>query len=153
VASLFHAATDREIREFIAVLPIPEDFFTQGGITKEDFVERFATHFHAAEDPARQFFKGTWKTKPEEGTNSSDSTGMTVELKVAGRAVTGEISNAEGEKYPIEHVHLVNSDLSFTFRNQGGTVLIVRAVLDKGRMDFEIWGIEDLMGGFTLYRQ
>jgi penicillin V acylase-like amidase (Ntn superfamily) len=153
VTSLFHAIADKEIREFIAALPLPDDFFTQGGITKEDFVERFAAHFHATEDPARQFFRGAWNTKPEEGTKSSDGTGIAVELKVVGGAVTGEISNAKGEKYSIDHIHLVNKNLSFTFRNQGGTVFIVTAVLDKDRMDLQLSGIENLMGGFALYKQ
>jgi len=153
VAPLFHAATDGEIREFIASLPLPADFFTQGGITKEDFVDRFATHFHAAEDPARQFFKGTWKTKSEEGKESPGDPGMAVELKVASEAVTGEISNAKGEKYFLDHIHLIQNNLSFTFRNMSGIVFIVKAVLDKDRMDLRLWGIEDFVGGFTLYRQ
>ena len=153
VAPIFHAATDREIREFIASLPLPDEFFAQGGITKEDFVERFATHSRAAEDPARQFFKGTWITKTEEGKKSSGGPEMAIELKAAGGAVTGEISNAKGEKYPLDHIHLVQNNLSFTFRNPGGTVFIVKAVLDKDRMDMQLWGIENLMGGFTLYRK
>jgi|WetSurSiteA1Bulk_404760.scaffolds.fasta_scaffold03492_2 penicillin V acylase-like amidase (Ntn superfamily) len=153
VAFLFHAVTDKEIRDFVAALPLPNEFFTQGGITKEDFVERFAAHSRAAEDPVRQFFKGVWKAKPEEGTKPPGGAGMTVELKVAGGAVTGEISNAKGERYSLDHIHLVNSDLSFTFRDLVGTVFIVRARLDKDRMDLQLWGIEDLVGGFTLYRQ
>jgi choloylglycine hydrolase len=152
-ASLFHAVTDREIREFIAALPLPDDFFTQGGMTKEDFVERFATHAHAAENPARQFFQGIWKTKPEEGTKPSGDAELTVGLKVVGGAVTGEIRNAKGEKYPLDHIHLVKDNLSFTFHDLRGTVFIVKAVLDVNKMDLQLWGIEDLMGGFALYRQ
>lgn len=51
------------------------------------------------------------------------------------------MSNAAGKKR------------SLTFRNLNGTVHIVKAALDKDRMDLELWGIEGLQGGFALYRQ
>lgn len=71
----------------------------------------------------------------------------------AGAAVTGEIRNAQGERYPLDHIHLVQNSLSFTFRNLNGTVYIAKAVLDKDRMDLKLWGIEGFLRGLTLIRQ
>ena len=153
VTSLFHAATEAEIREFITSLPLPDDFYNQAGISKADFIERFATHTRAAEDPARQFFRGTWSTLPGEGKPSSDPPEMAVELKTAGAAVSGEIRNAQGEKYPLDHIHLVQNSLSFTLRNLNGRVYIAKAILDKDRMDLKLWGIEGFLRGLTLTRQ
>ncbi len=153
VTSLFHPATEAEIREFIASLPLPDNFFQEAGIAKADFVERFATHTRAAEDPARQIFRGTWSTMPEEGKPSSGPPDIAVELKTAGATVTGEIRNAQGEKYALDHIHLVQNSLSFTFRNLNGRVYIAKALLDKDRMDLQLWGIEGLLRGLTLTRQ
>jgi choloylglycine hydrolase len=153
VTSLFHPATEAEIREFIASLPLPNDFFTEGGITKTDFVERFAAHTRAAEDPARQVFRGTWSTTPEEGKPSTGAPDIAVELKTTGAAVTGEIRNAQGEKYPLDHIHLVQKSLSFTFRNLNGRVYIAKALVEKDRMDLQLWGIEGLLRSLKLTRQ
>jgi hypothetical protein len=153
VSRLFHPATDTEIRGLIASLPLPDGFLIQGGITADEFADRFTTHHHAAEDSSRQLFKGLWIAQPEEGKEASKGGQLAVELKVAGAAVSGEIRNEKGEAYPLEHIHLVNNNLSFTFRNQGGTIFIVKAQLDKDRMDLQLWGTEELFGTFMLARQ
>jgi hypothetical protein len=150
---LFHPAADTEIRGLIASLPLPDEFLTQGGITKDEFADRFTTHYHAAEDSSKQLFKGLWIAQPEEGKETSKGGQLAVELKVAGVAVSGEIRNEKGEAYPLEYIHLVNNSLSFTFRNQGGTIFIVKAVLDKDRLDLQLSGIEQSFGTFKLTRQ
>jgi penicillin V acylase-like amidase (Ntn superfamily) len=153
VASLFHPATEGEIRDFIASLPLPESFFAEGGITRAEFAERFATHTRAAAEPARQYFAGTWATKADPAKKPAGPPDVAVELRASGGAVTGEIRNAKGEKYSIDHIHLVQDNLSFTFRNLNGTVYIVKAVLDKDKMDLGLWGIDGYLAGFALARQ
>ena len=63
------------------------------------------------------------------------------------------IRNAQGEKYPVDHIHLVQNSLSFTFRNLNGRVYIAKALLDKDRMDLKLWGIDGFLRGLTLTRQ
>ncbi len=60
--------------------------------------------------------------------------------------MTGEIRNAGGEKYALDHLQLVQKSLSFTFRNRQGTLYIGKAELGEGKMDFELWGIDGLLG-------
>jgi len=152
VGPLFRAGTDQEIRDFIASLPLPESFFTEGGIAKAEFVDRFTSHYHAAEDPARQTFGGIWKTRPEAGKKASNDPGISISFNVAGGMVTGKADNGRGEIYPLDHIHLLRNRLSFTFRNRSGSVYIGKAVLDGDRMNFELWGIENLAGSVVLYR-
>jgi choloylglycine hydrolase len=153
VTSLFHPATEEEIEAFLASLPFPESLFAEGGITKADFVERFATHPRAAAEPARHSFAGTWATQAEAAKTPAGAPDMAVELKVSGDAVTGEIRNAKGERYGLDHIHLVQNNLTFTFRNLNGTVYIAKAALDKDRMDLELWGIDGFLRGGALKRQ
>ncbi len=60
VKALFHATTEEEIRGFLAALPMKDSMYSDLGTTEAEFIERFAAHTRAAEDSARQFFKGTW---------------------------------------------------------------------------------------------
>jgi penicillin V acylase-like amidase (Ntn superfamily) len=153
VAQFFRPLADGEIGKFISSLPLPKDFFAQFEITKDDFVERFATHDRAAEDPARQYFKGIWKTKTDGGKKPAEDNQVVVEFKVAGSAVTGEIRNSRGENYLLDHLHLVNKSLSFTFRNRAGTFYVADALLENDKMDFRLWGIDGLLANYTLYKQ
>ena len=101
-------------------------------------------------------------TKPEDASASHQgepspgyciNPDIAVDLKTAGAAVSGEIRNAQGEKYALDHIHLVQSSLSFTFRNMNGRVYIAKASLDKDRMDLQLWGIEGFLRGLTLTLQ
>ena len=143
-AALFHAATEEEIRGFLAALPMKDSLYSELGTTKAEFTERFARHTRAAEDPARQFFKGTWAKYADPAKSPSRPPEIAVELKIAGNAVTGEIRNAGGEKYALDHLQLVQKSLSFTFRNLQGTLYIGKAALGEGKMDLELWGIDGL---------
>jgi penicillin V acylase-like amidase (Ntn superfamily) len=153
VTPLFHPATDAEVRDFIAALPIPDDFFTRGGITKGEFADRFAGHYHGAEDPARQAFRGLWKGGREQGGSPSEPETLTLSLSLRGPAVDGRIANAQGEDYPLEQLHLIHDDLSFTFRNLQGTIYIVKARLNGEQMDLQLWRTEGFLGEFELARE
>jgi hypothetical protein len=150
VARRFHPATDREIGEFLSSLPVPDAFFTQLGIEKAEFVARFTTHYHLAESPARQGFKGTWRTVPPAGADDADR--YTLEFSVSGAAVVGVIVDGQGGRYPLDHVSLVGRKLALTFRDKTGAFFMGRAVLSDDRMDLQLWGIEDLVGDYVLRR-
>jgi hypothetical protein len=106
-----------------------------------------------AEDPAWHFFRGTWATMLRKGKSSSGFTDIAIEFKTVGAAVTGEIRNAQSEKYPPDHIHLVQNSLSFTFRNREGRPYLAKALVDKDTMDLQIWGIEGFLCGLKLTRQ
>jgi hypothetical protein len=152
VTRLFHPATDREIGDFIASLPVPDAFFTGFGIKKEEFVDRFTTHYHLAEDPARQYFKGTWRTTTRGGKEPEADDQYALELSVSGEAVDGVIVNARGERAPLDHLHLLNRDLSLTFRDKQGTIFLGTGVLNGDQLDLRLWGIEDFVGDHALRR-
>ena len=153
VLPLFHPATESEIRDFIHSLPLPEGFFAGMGLTRDEFAERFATHQRAAEDPARQAFRGTWKTKPDEIKAPASGAEISVELAVDGTAVSGSIRNNKGEDYALDHLHLIAGDLSFTFRNANGSFYFVRAALAGDRMDLQLGTIDGVAARYVLHRQ
>jgi penicillin V acylase-like amidase (Ntn superfamily) len=166
-AAQFHPADVPEIRTFIAALPLPDGFYREIGLSRSEFAERFATHHAAGADPARQSFKGIWETRTEAGQPEGGGTGagsssargkgaedkVELELTAAGDAVSGEIRNAKGERYSLDHIHLVAGRLSFTFRNQGGTIYIFKALIDGGRMSANLWGIDGLLRDLTLFKR
>ncbi|MBN1243581.1 MAG: hypothetical protein JXA15_12840 [Spirochaetales bacterium] len=150
VTALFHPADVPEIRAFIAALPLPDGFYKELGLAKNDFVERFATHHVAGADPARRYFVGVWETRPDA---ENAAGGAEVELRASGDGVSGEIRNASGERYPLDHIHLVGGRLSFTFRNAGGTIYIFKATIDGARMDAQLWGIDGLLRKLALFKR
>jgi len=147
----FRPATETSIREFLASLPLPADLYASYGLTKDEFIDRFATHARAAEDPSRQFFRGTWKTALDKNPKSAGA-GISLELTVNGDAVRGRIRNSQGEDYALDHLHLMDSSLSFTFLNRPGTLYLVRGGIDKDAMDLQLWGIDGLLGRYALSR-
>jgi hypothetical protein len=152
VARLFHPATDREISDFIASLPVPDAFFTGFGLSRAEFVDRFTTHYHLAENPARQYFSGTWRAGIGDGKELARDRQFTLEFSVAGAAVDGLLLDEGGARYPLDQIHLVDRKLSLTFRDKEGAIFMGSAVLDGDRMDLELWGIEDFVGHFALRR-
>jgi choloylglycine hydrolase len=152
VARRFHPATDGEIGEFLSALPVPDAFFKRLGIEKAEFVARFATHHRLAESPARQGFRGTWRTAPTEGTAADGADRYTLELSVSGAAVAGAIVDGRGDRYPLDHVSLVGRELALSFRDGTGAFLMGRAVLSGDRMDLRLRGIEESVGDYVLER-
>jgi hypothetical protein len=152
VTRLFHPATDREIGDFISALPVPDAFFTGLGIQKAEFVKRFTTHYHLADEPARQYFKGAWQPATREGKAPVADDHYALELSVSGEAVDGVIVDAQGERYPLDNLHLIDRKLSMTFRDKQGTIFIATGVLDDDQMNLRLWGIEDFVGDYALRR-
>jgi penicillin V acylase-like amidase (Ntn superfamily) len=153
VGRLFHPATDEEIEALLVSLPLPDEFFQQSGITKKIFTERFTKHYHDAEKPERQFFRGAWKGGSAKADKAEKKDELTLELKSEGSNVSGTIRNSHGESYPLEHLHLIGDNLEFTFRNQQGTIFVAKAHIQERSMELQLWDIERSLGTFTLTRQ
>lgn len=143
VLPFFHPAEEPEIREFLRSLPLPDGFFAEMGFSRDEFADRFATHQRGAGDTAGRIIKGAWTAED----------GMSVELAVDGTAVSGRIRNNKGEDYALDHLHLIDGDLSFSFRNANGALYFVRAALSGDRMDLRLGTIDGLAARFVLSRR
>lgn len=153
----FQPYSNERIRDFMDsfVVPIlPEEFFTGGGLTLEEYLDRFSTHTDAAAFEKNQFFKGTWKT---ENQGAEDDWELTVSLNTEKDAVTGEISFSPDadDSFEIEHLQLIGNLLTFTFkagvRHQLVPELVeVQAIIEDGRMEIDLFDIENYLRSAVL---
>jgi choloylglycine hydrolase len=130
---------------------LPKEFFGVGGLTKEEFVDRFTTHGDKAVIPENQYFAGVWKTKPAVTEND-----LEFELKVITNkdAVSGEIVFIKGEPgYPIDHINLIGNKLTFTYKNKRGYLREVVSTINNEKLSLHIKTTEGDAGQHILYRQ
>lgn len=67
--------------------------------------------------------------------------------------MSGRIRNNKGEDYALDHLHLIDGDLSFSFRNANGALYFVRAALSGDRMDLRLGTIDGIAARFVLSRR
>ena len=156
VLDQLHPYTNEEMRNFTEtwMFPIlPEKFFTGGGITLDEYLERTSTHGDAAASTEKQYFKGIWRNKPDKEKGEWE---ITLKLETKADAVFGEISLSEDsdEFYSLDHIHLIGSDLKFTFAVNGkrNRFLEGQAQVDADRMHVTLNGIEDHYGNYLLLK-
>jgi hypothetical protein len=156
VLNKFHPYTNEEMSEFIKnlIFPIlPEQFFTRGGITLDEYLERTSTHSDAAALAEKQFFKGIWKNEPD---TEKDEMEISLKIEAKGDAVFGRISLSEDaqEFYKLDHVHLIGNNLKFTFETNGkrNKFLEIQASFDDEKMNVSLYGIEDYFGDYLLLK-
>jgi hypothetical protein len=154
VLDKFHPYTSKEMREFTEklIFPIlPEEFFTRGGITLSEYLERISTHNDAAASTEKQFFKGVWRNKPDKAKNEIQ---ITLRLETKADAVFGRISLSEDaeEFYTFDHIHLIGNNLKFTFNTNGkrNNFFEVQASIDYEKMNVSAYGIENYFGNYLL---
>jgi choloylglycine hydrolase len=135
-------------REFMVPI-LPENFFTRGGLTLGEYVDRIATHTDAALSDERQFFKGTWSNRAEA---KEDEMQLTIIFVSDLDAVKGKLLLGK-ESYPADHLQLTGDRLSFTIRTKKNTLLEIRAVFKEGKMIAGVYGIEDYYGSFLLSKE
>jgi len=155
VDAMLHPYDDDEVMDFLMALPLPDGFFSQGGLTRRTFCERATTYWHEAEDPGRQHFRGRWVQAKEVRPGQEAGDVWTVELLSDGNRVTGTISRPSRDVVaaPLDHLRLEANDLSFTFRRSpGGKIYEFRATLDGDRMEARLLGTEDDYGSMSLER-
>ncbi|MFC1683331.1 hypothetical protein ACFL0G_03905 [Candidatus Zixiibacteriota bacterium] len=152
----FHPYTNEEMSDFTEnfVFPIlPEDFFTHGGITLDEYLERTSTHSDAAALADNQYFKGVWKNKPD---NPEEEMPITLILETEGDAVFGQITLSEEDEefYQLDHVHLIGNDLKFAFEVNGkrNKFLEVQAHLNENKMNVTLCSIENTFGDYLLLK-
>jgi len=152
VLNKFHPYSSKKIKEFTKslVFPIlPEKFFTSGGITLDEYLERLSTHSDAAALDEKQFFKGVWKNKPDK---ANDEKEVTIKLETKGDAVFCQISisgNAE-KSYKTEHIQLIGNNLIFTYRTKKKTFIEVQASIDDEKMNVTLYGNRNIYGNYLL---
>jgi len=145
VEQALHPYSNQEMKEFLEsrVLPIlGEDFFTSGGLSTEQYLDRTTTHWEEASDAEKQLFKGTWEEK---------DAGLTLILGTQGERVYGTISNST-DTYPLDQLHMSGNKLTFIFLTKGGRFMQVDAVPDMDQMDIRVRTTEEEAGTFTLQR-
>jgi hypothetical protein len=156
VGAQFHSYDDAELFAFLMNLPLPNEFFTVGGLTRLEFCDRATRHWRAAERPENQLFAGLWvevETKP--GEPAADKRWI-VTLATEGSSVSGEISRPSSAivDVPMDHLKMVENRLVFTFRKSkpNGEIFEVRAQVSGDRMIARLFGMEDDYGSITLER-
>ena len=152
----FHPYSNDEMREFTEefVVPIlPEEFFTRGGITLDEYLGRTSSHCDAAASKENQYFEGVWKNGPD---LAEDEMPISVTFETEGDAVFGRISLSEDaeKSYKLDHIHLIDKDLRFTFQTGSNRnhFLEVQASIDDGKMNIDLYGIEDYYGNDVLMK-
>ena len=142
----FQAYSNETMKEFIRdlVVPIlPEDFFTEGGLTIAEYLDRTATHTDRASQAEYQFFKGVWKT--------SEEIGLTLTLLADQDRVRGTVSNGK-DVYDVDHLSMISNNLTFTFRTKGKRLMEARStILDDG-LEMELYTTEEAAGVFQFTR-
>jgi choloylglycine hydrolase len=155
VLERFQPFTTGRMRDFTeekVVAILPPEFFTGGGLTLDEYLERTSTHSEAAALAENQCFRGTWRTMPEGG---GDEAGMTVRLDARGDAVAGRIWLPEGpeEGYTLDHIRMMGKQLAFTFRTRREVLVEMTASVTGGKMTARLAGIEDHLGNYDFTRE
>ena len=91
VVEKFNTFTNEKVRGFLkaSIVPmLPRNFFTGGGLTVDEYVDRFSSHSDVAASEDRQFFTGTWTSR----NGQTDEIGeVTLKLSTRRDAVFGQI--------------------------------------------------------------
>ena len=143
VLEQLHPYTNEEMSLFTKtfVVPIlPEEFLTSGGITLDEYIERFSSHSDEAEDAENHYFKGNW---------SNDEEQITLSIETNADAVFGHVTSSD-ETYHIEHLRLIDNKLIFTYRKKDNTLIEVQSTIAGNLMEIDVYGTEDYYGHYTL---
>lgn len=152
VLSRFHPQQDSEVEKVLLEFGLPDDFFSYFGITREGFARRFSTAYHDAENPERHYFAGVWKGELPGTNDKGEKEPFMLELKAQGSNVTGSV-NFKGKNYPIEHINLIDKELTFTFRADDGNIFIPKCHIDGNSLDVSLRRTERFIGEFSLVKE
>ena len=143
----FQSYSNESMKEFIRdlVVPIlPEEFFTGGGLSVDEFVHRTSTHTDRAAQVEYQFFKGVW--------NTSEDVGLTLTLHTDQDRVKGSVSNGK-DVYEMDHLSMIANNLTFTFRTKGNRLMEARVTIRDDDLEMELQTTEEPAGNFQFTRQ
>ncbi len=143
---LFIPYSHEDIRAFTKeyIFPIlPVEFFTNGGLSMDEYLKKVSLHTDRASFDSIQYFKGSWKNEAKE---------TTLTFYAEGNRVTGTVSNSK-DTYKIEHLSMIGNDIRFTFRTNGGMILEIQATIKGKVMVMNTYGIENFYGREIMYRE
>ena len=154
VLDQFHPYSNREMRAFLKsyVVPIlPETFFTRGGLTMDEYLDRFSSHSDAAALADNQYFTGIWKNATAA---KEDKLEVTLNLYAKKDAVFGTISISQEsvKDADIEHLQLIGNNLRFTCMTQEQRLLEVKAFIQQDTMTLDLFSTENNLGSATLIK-
>jgi len=143
VLEQLHPYTNEEMSLFTRtfVVPIlPEEFLTSGGITLDEYIDRFSSHSDVTKKPENHYFSGNWSNEEEQ---------ITLSIETNADAVFGHVTSSD-ETYHIKHLRLIDNNLIFTYRKKDNTLIEVQAIVDGNLMEIDVYGIEDYYGHYTF---
>ncbi len=144
----------RPCSTFLLALPLPDGFFTAGGLSRREFCERAATRWHAGEGPEVRRFAGRWEQVDAPADEDGDG-GWSLELAADGNRVSGTISKGGTSIHGValDHLRVIGSELACTFRRDGrGDIFELRATIEDTRMTAHLLGTEDDFGTIAFRR-
>jgi len=136
----------RKFSEELVFPIIPEEFFTSGGISPEEYLVRLSTHTDAATVEENQFFTGIWKTK-----HDADMP-VILEIVCQDEIVSASVSNSK-DNYPVDHLNLVGNRLTGTFRTHGRMLIEIKASIEDREMIMDVSGTENSFGQAILIKE
>ncbi len=149
------AAMSAMIRTVTEMPGIPDAMITGGGLSRAEFIERFATHWRRAANPAEQSFVGTWSTTPESAAANEAFDGI-LTLRCAGEdaVASGLVSTKSGSLVdaPVAHLFLRGAELGFTFRTGEGAIIEARGVFEGDVLRVHLQGTETDFGEVVFAR-
>lgn len=153
VSALFQPYSNDANKAFISdlVVPIlPEEFFTQGGLTIEKAIDRIVYHADPAGLVENQYFFGSWKNETE----GDEEEEIKIVLTSTNEYVSGQVFNSQSteEGIPIEHVNMIGNKLRFTFKTKGNSLMEIQAIINEDEMQMSLFGIEEYYGDYVLFR-
>ena len=152
VLNQFHQYSDEAIPDFIesSIFPIiPEEAFTNGGLTMKEFSERIICN--SAVLAEKQYFKGAWKNKPNA---TKDEMDVTIRLETKKDAVFGQIiiPKLSKEAMEIDNISLISNNLKFTGKRHN-TFIEAKAVFNEETISLDLYGTEKCYGKYILYKE
>ena len=98
-----------------------------------------------------QYFKGVWKNKPDK---SKDEKDLIIWFETKKDAVSGQvlILKFNSETFEIDNINLIGNVLKYTCKKQH-KFIEGKGLFDKEKMNIDIFGIEELYGKYTLYKE
>ena len=145
VLSGFSAYSNDKMKDFIdnhLSKALPESFFTEGGLTKEQWVERFSTHTDDVLQGKNHFFVGVWKDKTKE---------VMLTLSALQGSIKGQITNYT-DTYELDHISMIGNHFKCTFKTKGKQLIEVQGDINGEEMDFGFRDARYPMNKRVLYK-
>ena len=154
VSALFHPLNDDEFGATFKgyVDDLPPSSFEYYGIPGDTMIARFSKAYHRAEKKENQYFSGIWKGLRTEADDDGNKEQLTLEFKTDGSNVSGSI-NFRGDDYQLEHIHLNDKNLDFTFRSKNGTFIFPQGRIYGSSLELRVYYTWGVMGDYLLQKQ